>query len=145
MRLNCYLRKGVVYLPTFAKLDSGAYMGIEPIAVVPVSAVAELRRAFQETVARGNPVRPHPKRADIPPNPLLKLAGVKTDAAFERGALTWRIVRRDGIYRIEGQKRRPGGGWVDDPDQVIEFPPTASPDDVIDRMIAILQAEARTA
>ena len=34
---NCFLKKGVVYVPTVAKLQTGAYTDIEPVAVVPVS------------------------------------------------------------------------------------------------------------
>ena len=37
MLYNCFLKKGVVYVPTVAKLQTGAYTDIEPVAVVPVA------------------------------------------------------------------------------------------------------------
>jgi hypothetical protein len=52
MLYSCFLKKGVVYVPTVAKLQTGAYTDIEPVAVVPVSNTESLRRAFLDAIAR---------------------------------------------------------------------------------------------
>ena len=62
---GCYLRKGIVYIPTWGKVEKGHYRGTEPVAVVPVLDVEGLRRAFRETIARGNPAMPRLPRAQI--------------------------------------------------------------------------------
>jgi hypothetical protein len=138
----CYLRKGVVYVPTVAKTFAGFYLGMDPVAVVPVSHTADLRRALQETIARGNPRVSTPSRGNFPPPVTLKYAGVKSWAAFERSALNWTIVKKGGAYHIKIGRRRREGGWEDDPDQIITLPPGSGVDEVCDRMVAILQAHA---
>jgi hypothetical protein len=143
MHYGCYLRKGIVYLSTFGKVESGGYRGTDPRYFVPVAETANLRHAFQEIVARGNPIVPSLNRGDHPPSPLLKYAGVKTWSAFNRTARSWSIDERDGIYQIVGQRKGPHGGFVDDPEQTVTMPSGSTADDVIDRVIAILQAAAR--
>jgi hypothetical protein len=55
--MNChlYLREGIVYLPTMGKVAEGVYRGLEFVAVVSASDIGEIRRALNETFARGNP------------------------------------------------------------------------------------------
>ena len=83
------------------------------------------------------------RRSEIAPAVLLKYAGVKHWSAFERGMLFWDISENDGIFRIASQRKEPDGMWRDDPEQIITFPPGATADDVIERMIAILQGAVR--
>jgi hypothetical protein len=68
---------------------------------------------------------------------------VKSWGAFARGASPWAIEKRDGKYRIIRYRWEPNN-WVQDPEQTVEFPPGTTLDQVIDRMIAILQEAART-
>ncbi len=145
--MNCevgvYLRKGAVYLPTMGKMDKGFYRGVEPVAVVAASNTEGLRQALSATIGRGNPMVPILRRSEIPPPVALKYAGVKSWSAFERGMQCWQITAKDGIFRIAGQRKEPDGMWRDDPEQIIAFPRGATADDVIGRMIAILQAAVR--
>jgi hypothetical protein len=73
----------------------------------------------------------------------LKHAGVKTWSAFARGTSSWSIKKKDGSYQIVGYRTHRDGHWEEDPEQKITFPPRSAPDEVIDRMIAILQDAAR--
>lgn len=143
MLYHCIFKNDIVYLPTVAKVEAGYYMDIEPVAVVPVSNTESLRRAFSDTMSRGNKVIPTPTRANHPPPVLLKYAGAKTWAALQRGALTWDIKEKDGNYQIVGHRTHPKGYWEEDPDQRIDFSPETSVDAVIYRMIAILEDAAR--
>lgn len=143
MLYKCYLRNGVVYVPTVGK-QGGVYTIIEPVAVMPVGDIERVRRAFRDTTARKNvAVLPHRKGTKWPPPLMPKYAGLKSWSAFARSASTWNIVDNEGRYQIVGHRMHPDGYWVEDPNQKIVFPPGASLDDVIDRMIAILQDAAR--
>ena len=140
MLYNCYLRKGVVYVPTIGK-RGGAYSDIEPVEVVPVADPEGLRRAFLNVIARKNAVIPLVK-GKWPPWVVQKYVGVKSWSAFASSASSWNIVENKGIYKIIGDRMHPDGYWVEDKDQTIEFPPGTTVDTVIDRMITILQAAA---
>jgi hypothetical protein len=143
MRCSLYLRKGKVFIPTLGHVSGGPYRDIEPVAVVEVSDVAGLRRAFRETIARGNPpVGPYPR--PNPPPVVVKHAGVRSWGVFARGASTWLLRQQGGLYQIVGYRREPNN-WAKDPEQTVGFPPGSTLDQVIDRMIAILQETARAA
>ncbi len=109
-----YLKKSTVYIPTVAKLETGAYTEVEPVAEVPVTDTDSLRRAFLATIARGNAIVPNPEKNKWPPPVLLKHAGAKSWSAFMRGTATWNIKEYGGIYQIVGHRvhakgRRDGG------------------------------------
>jgi hypothetical protein len=145
MLYECYLRNDTVYVPTVGKRGA-VYTIIEPVAVVAVTDTEGLRRAFLDTIARKNiAVPPHPKGTKWPPPLMPKYARVKSWSLFARTSLSWNIKETEGIYKIVGHRLHPEGYWVEDADQKIVFPPGASVDDVIDRMIAILQDAARSA
>jgi hypothetical protein len=143
MLCDLSLRKGVVYVPTMGKMDKGFYRGIDPVAVVPASNAGALRHALADTIARGNPQVPILRRREIPPPVVLKYAGVKSWSVFERGLRLWSITEREGKFQIAEQKKQLDRMWRDDPDQLVNFPPGASVDEVVDRMVAILQGAAQ--
>ena len=137
-----YLRRGVVYIPTMAKILSGGYQEIDPVAVVPVSETISLSRALKENIARGNPTIEKYSPSDYSKAVVLKHAGVKSFSTFARGAQTWTIVLKDGAYEIRGQRKRPDRGWEQDPNNIIIFPAGTAEDRVIGEMIQILQKAA---
>jgi hypothetical protein len=104
MHCHLYLRKGRVFIPTSGLVPGGPYRDIEPVAVVEVSDTDGLREAFRETIARGNPPPP-PYPRPYPPPVVVKFAGVKSWAAFARGALPWSIEEESGIFQIIGRRR----------------------------------------
>jgi len=134
-----YLRKGVVYIPTPGMVEKGFYRDIEPVTVVPVSNTGALRQALRDTIARGNPIVPRLPRAQWPPPVTLKHAGVKTWGAFERGMSYWAIKEDNGVFRIVGHWKNDTKLWVEDPDKIETFAPGTTADEVIDRMITVLQ------
>ena len=143
MYFSISLRGGVVYVPTMGQMSKGFYRGIEPVAVVSVTNTETLREALLATLARGNPTVPMLKRREWPDPVVLKYAGVKKWSAFEQDMMLWSIEDEGGIFRVVGKSKKPDGMWRDDPDQLVKFPPGASVDDVVDRMIAIVQQAAR--
>jgi hypothetical protein len=122
-------------------MDQGFYRGVEPVAVIAVSNTGGLPEALRGMVARDNPIVPMLRRSEIQPPVLLKHAGVKSWSAFERDMLFWDVTKDSGAYQIAGQSKHPEGMWKDDPERTI--PPGATDDDVIDRMITILQGAAQ--
>ena len=141
MLYKCYLRNGIVYVPTVGR-RGGAYTIMEPVSVVPVMDSEGVRRALLDAKGRGNVAVP--PRKGKPPSPLLpKYAGVKSWSAFARSSSSWNITENDGIYRIIAHRMHPDGYWVEDQNQKIEFSFGTNVDAVIDCMIAILQAAAR--
>jgi hypothetical protein len=143
MLLHAYLRNQIVYVPTVVQLQTGAYRDIEPVTVLAVANADGLRRAFLGVSARQNDVVPPPPKDKWPPPVLLKYAGVKTWGAFTRGAAVWSIEETGGIYQIIGYRMHPKGHWEENPEQKTIFPTGTKVQDVIDRMIAILQEAAR--
>jgi hypothetical protein len=137
MLYTCYLRNGIVYVPTVGK-RGGAYVIMEPIAVVPVSNSEGLRQAFAAVIREGNAALPLLK-GERPPPVILKYTGAKSWSAFVRSTLTWNIEMIDDRYQIVGHRLRPDGSWAEDDDHKIKFPPATEADAVIDCMIALLQ------
>ncbi len=143
MDCELYLRTGTIYLPTMGKMAEGFYRGVEPVAVVSASDIDGIQQALRTTIVRGNPIVPMLRRSEWKPPVLLKYAGVKSWSAFERGMLFWTIKSNDASFQIAGQKKQPNGMWNDDPEQMVILPSKATTDDVIERMIAILQDTAQ--
>ncbi len=143
MRCSLYLRKGILYVPTKGQMERGFYRGVEPVAVAPLSNTGAIREALLARFARGNPIVPMLLRRDWPPPVVLKHAGVKTWSAFERGMLFWEITDEDGAFRIAEQRKQSNGMWNDDPEKTITFPPGSTTDQVIERMVSILQEAAK--
>jgi hypothetical protein len=145
MLFTCYLRGGIVYIPTVARRKSGPiYSNIEPVSVVPIGNLENVRRALFETIARKNAIIPDRDPTALRERPLLpKYAGVRSLSAFFRNASAWGITEDDEIYRIVTYRKHPKGYWQQDPAREIQFPAGTTVDEVVDRMIAILQDAAR--
>jgi hypothetical protein len=145
MLFTCYLRGGIVYVPTVARRKSEPiYTNIEPVSVVPLNSPEGVRRALLETIVRKNAVIPDRDAKAVRAPPLLpKYAGVRSLSAFFRGASTWSIIEDDGNYKILCYRRHPKGYWQPDLGREIQFPVGTTVDDVVDRMIAILQEAAQ--
>jgi hypothetical protein len=142
MLFTCTLKDGIVYVPTIVKTEAGFYMRREPVAVVPAVNTDALRRAFHDVMEKGNETVPTPKRDAFPPPVLPKYAGAKSWAAFMRGASEWAINEDDGNYDIVPYCKDPEGsqGWVADKARKVDFAPGTTRDQVIERMIKIIQA-----
>jgi hypothetical protein len=141
---NIYVRNGTVYVPTVARAESGGHLGyfmdIDPVEVVPATDAGALQRAIKDVVTKGNPIVSAPQtRAAFPKPIVLKYAKVKSWSAFEKNALFWKIVEKDGIYQIKPGRRRPDRGWEDDPERIESLPPGTMLDAVVQRIALLLQ------
>jgi len=137
MLWGLYLRDGIAYVPTMARTQAGYSTYIEPIYVVPAANTGDLQHAIHKAIDSGNPRVPTPPRAT--PHPVLKYAGVKSWSAFEKNACYWTILEKDGVYQIKpGRKAKPRG-WEDDVEKIESFPPGTAADEVIKRLIVLVQ------
>jgi hypothetical protein len=141
MLCHFYLRKGIVYVPTLARVDQAYYSSVEPVAVVPMSNTESLRRVLLDTIARGNPAVPRLSPGQSYSPVTLKYAGIKNWSTFERGTSYWNIEEENGIFRVVAH-RKAEQGWEEDENGSETFPKGTSVVDVVDRMIAILQGAA---
>jgi hypothetical protein len=139
MHFDCYLRQGIVLLPTVGKVNQVVHFLVEPVAVVPVSNTGALRTALQQTIKRGNPIVKYDRLA---PPILCKYAGVKSWNTFARNASLWVMDETDGTLRIEPNTRESNGAFTPDKDAAEKLVAGSTIDDLIDRMIAILQKAA---
>jgi hypothetical protein len=142
MYCQLFLKNGTVYVPTMGKMGKGFYRAVEPVAVVPASNSEALHQALKAAIMRGNPGVPMLRRREWPAPVILKYADVKTWSAFERGMLPWSIEEEAGRFQIVGKRKRPDGTWKSDLEQTITFPVGTAIDNVLEHMIAIVQAMA---
>jgi hypothetical protein len=137
----CNLRKGVIYLPLMRRTEAGFYVGVDPVAVVNVTATEELRAALRTALAHKPLTIPTPPR-DAKLSSTLAIAKVRSWPAFEREATCWLIREHNSIWKIAIQRSRKDGGG-DDKDKLIVFPPGADSDEVADRALSVIQEKAR--
>ena len=136
---QCYLRTGVVYLPTTGVTKHRLYQSIEPVTVIPASNTEALQRALAEMITRGNPEIPALKPSDYPPPVLLKYAAVKSWGAFARSASLWAFEEAEKVLRIRPYRRDERSAFVPDKNSIITLPESSTPNDLIERLISILQ------
>ena len=143
MLYNLYLKKGTVYLPTVVNQGIAVYMDVEPVTVVPRCGY----RRLTPRVAKHDPQRkclPPPSLEDSRKPPvILKYTDDKSWSAFSRSASAWSIYEKNGIYRIAPYRTHQKGYWEEDPEREMRIPPRTPINDVVERMIAILQDAAR--
>ena len=145
---SCYLRDGIVYVPTVATRErEPVYSDIEPVTVVAAINTDAVRRALLDSIARRNVIIPTPDAKTLRQPPIiLKYAGVRSWSEFFLNASTWSITQKNGTYQILGYRKHPTKKyWEEDPSQKIQFPAGTPIDDVVDRMVAILQETAHAA
>jgi hypothetical protein len=142
MLYHIYLKKRMVYLPTTVNQGTARYLEVDPVTVVPVVDTEDLRRAMRTTIPKENRFVPPSIEDARKPPVLLKYTGDKSWSAFMRGTSPWSIYEKDGKYQIKGYHVHSKGYWERDKTQTIEFPAGTRLDDVIDRMIEILQHAA---
>lgn len=135
-----YLRKGVVYIPTLAREDSGIYRHAEPVFSVRATDDIDFKNIFQKLVAKGNPSIPNKPRDVRSESPILKLSGLKTFSAFARGTLVWGVEDLGGFYTILPYKDGKPRGWVPDREKKVEFAPGTAEGEVADRLVSMIQA-----
>lgn len=144
MYCHLYLRNGIVYIPTMGKMDTGFYRDIEPVAVIRASDTEALRQALAAMIDRENPMVPMLPRREWSAPVVLKYAGVRSWSAFEKGMSLWGLDDdKNGQFALIGKRKQANGATVDDPGKTIIFSAELKTEDVIEKIIKVLQGAVR--
>ena len=145
MHISLRLYKGVVHIPT--SYFSGFFVNHTPLESVPVEQTQRLRQAILATIERGNPpISRDQARALLhsKDDPLLKAADARSWHVLDRQTQgLWSIDEKNGVYQIRVDEPMQPRGWHEDKTKRVEFPPGTPVDEVIDRLIAMIQECAR--
>lgn len=142
------LYKGSVYIPTSYIVErDGFFFDGAPITSVPVDDTEKLREALRTAFSRGNPPISRAEvsaRRDAKNSPTLAATGARSWNALDRQMKgSWHLVEKDGLYQIRVDEPMKPRGWHEDKSRRIEFPPGTPLENVIDRLIAMIQDCAR--
>lgn len=143
---SVYYANGKVLVPTRVETTVGVGMEIDPVDVIYVGNTAELNRAILTTIAKGNPIVPHPSQEEMSkPITFFKKLGFKSYKALNHEAITWDIRYKDDVYQIEFWQRdtKNGRGYVPDLSETITFPSNTPVESVVDKLIEIIQETHR--
>jgi hypothetical protein len=134
-------RRGKVFIPTMARTTAGFYLAVDPVEVVNASDSDAIESAFLKTIQSGHPTVPTPSRDGFPEWVVLKYAGVKSAATFERLAKSWALSIRGENYALTPYRPFETGGSVEDTEQV-ELIPIATPlPEVVRRLVNKAKSE----
>jgi hypothetical protein len=145
MNISLRLYNGTVHIPT--SYFNGFFVENAPVASVPVEQTEGLQQAILAAIERGNPpisrdqarVLIHGKGS-----PVLKATGARSWYVLDRQTSgLWSLVEKDGVYQIRVDQPMEPRGWHEDKTKRVEFPPGTSVEDVINRLIAMIQERAQ--
>jgi hypothetical protein len=148
MTVSPLLHDGIVHIPTSYRVKSdGFFYEHAPLESVPVEQTDRLRKAIRTAIQRGNPpISQDEVRAlsSSKNTPMLVATGARSWSALGRQMKgSWSIKEQDGVYQIRVDEPMQPRGWHEDKSKRIEFPPGTPVEDVIDRLIAMIQGRAR--
>lgn len=146
MNISLRLYKGIVYIPTSHDVGSFFFEG-DPVGSVPVEQTWGLRQAILTAIEHGNPLISRDQaRVFIhsKDSPLLKATGARSWYILDRGTTgLWSMTDRNGVFQIRVNQPMEPRGWHEDKAGRVEFPPGTPVEDVIGRLIAMIQERAR--
>jgi hypothetical protein len=112
-----------------------------------VEQTERLRQAILTAIGRGNPTISRDQARALlhsKDDPLLKATGARSWHVLDRHTQgLWSIDENNELYQIRVDEPMQPRGWHEDKSKRIEFPPGTPVEDVIDRLIAMIQECAR--
>lgn len=111
---KCYLKKGMVYVPTVVNQGTAVYMDVEPVTTIPVVDTRALHQAFANLISKPNTFSQPSVEDARKPFVILKHSGDKNWPSFRRSAKCWVIKQKSGLYKIAGHRTHQGGYWEED-------------------------------
>jgi hypothetical protein len=145
MHISLRLYKGVVHIPT--SYFSGFFVTNTPLESVAVEQTQRLRQAILTAIGRGNPSISRDQARTLlhsKDDPLLKATGARSWHVLDRQTQgLWSIDESNGVYQIRVDEPMQPRGWHEDKTKRVEFPPGTPVEDVIDRLVAMIQGCAR--
>jgi hypothetical protein len=116
MGISLRLYQGVVYIPTSHRVErDGFLLQKSPVECAPVAQSERLREAIRATHARS------------------------WDTLDRQTKGLWSLVEKNGLYEIRVDQPMEARGWREDETKRVRFPPGTAVENVIDRLIAMIQ------
>lgn len=147
MDISLRLYNGVIYIPTSRRISPGFYVADAPLESVSVEETEGLRQAITSAIGRGNPAISRDQARILihgKDSPTLKATGARSWSVLDRQTKgLWSLVEKDGIYQIRVDEPMEPRGWHEDKAGRVEFPPGTPVEDVIGRLITMIQERAR--
>jgi hypothetical protein len=149
MRISPRLYKGIVYIPTGHRVEGrGFHVTKAPVGSAPVEQTEKLRETILAALARGNPPtsldEARATLSDSRNSAILKATHAKSWYALDRQTKgLWSVREEDGLYEIRVDQPMETHGWHEDETKRIRFPAGTAVEEVIDRLIAMIQECAR--
>jgi hypothetical protein len=141
MHVSLRLYKGMVHIPT--SYFSGFFVTNTPLESVAVEQTERLRQAILTAIGRGNPSISRDQARTLlhsKDDPLLKATGARSWYVLDRQTQgLWSIDEKNGLYEIRVDEPMQPRGWHEDKTKRVEFPPGTPVEDVIDRLIMMIQ------
>ena len=129
-----YVRGGKAYVPVVAQTDAGFFLDIDPVAVIPVDDHEALIRTIAQQIATGNPVVAAPERSAYGTPVVVRAAGVKTWATFEKNARCFTAYRTEAGYELPPMEKTTQG-WVENMQKAKKLPPLSSSHEVAQELV----------
>jgi len=148
MDISLLLHNGVVHIPTSYLVErKGFFFENSPLGSVPVEQTERLRQAILTAMGRGNPPISLSKFKSLSGSKnsvLLRATGARSWYDLDRQIKgLWSMAEKDGVYKIRVKQPMETHGWHEDKTKRVEFPPGTPVDEVIERLIAMIQECAR--
>ncbi len=144
MDISLLLHGGIVYIPTSYRVErKGFFFENAPIESVSVNQIPKLREAIVRAIGRGNPsisLNQYKSLSSSKRSVLLEATGTRSWDVLDRQINgLWSVTEIDGQYVIRVKQPMQPRGWHEDKTKRVQFPPGTPVEDVIDRLIAIIQ------
>jgi hypothetical protein len=127
-----YVWRGKAYLPVQAQLESGPFMGIEPMFTAGLN-TEELLSAVEKVLAAGHPRLPDLTREEMRQrkDPVLAATKVRSWKELARTGASYTIGWTDKEIRVDMSRLDKKGKWEFDPEKMRIFPPNTPLQDII--------------
>lgn len=127
-----YVWRGKAYLPVQAQIESGAFIGIEPVYTAELNA-EELLAAVERVLAAGHPRLPDPTREEMRrrKDPVLAATGARSWKELARTGAAYTIGWTDKEIRLDMSRLDKKGRWEWDSAKTRIFPPDTPLRDII--------------
>jgi|SRR5580704_8892639 hypothetical protein len=148
MDISLLLHNSVVHIPTSYLVErDGFFFENSPLESAPVEQTERLRHAILMAIGRGNPPISLSKYRSLSGSKnsvLLHATGARSWYDLDRQMKgVWSLAEKDGAYQIRVDKPMQPRGWHEDKMKRVEFPPGTPVEDIITRLIAMIQERAR--
>lgn len=130
--VGIYIWRGKAYLPIRARIESGAFMDIEPVYTAGLN-TEELVSAVEKVLAAGHPRLPDPTQEDMRrrKDPVLAATGARSWKELARTGAAYTIDWTDKEVQVDMSRLDKQGRWEWDPKKTRTFPPDTPLPDII--------------